>query len=46
MIYNVVKNYGGIFVFIGVGECVCEGYEFYYEMKDFGVLDKIVLVFG
>lgn len=46
LIYNLVKYYGGVLVFGGVGECTCEGNDFYYEMKEFGVIDKMVLVYG
>lgn len=28
-INNIVKVYGGVFVFVGVGECICEGNDFY-----------------
>lgn len=45
-INNIVKEYGGYFVFVGVGECICEGNDFYYEMKDLKVFDKVVLVYG
>lgn len=53
LINNIVCVYGGVFVFGGVGECICEGNDFYVEMKEFGVIDekklenlKVVLVYG
>jgi F-type H+-transporting ATPase subunit beta len=33
-------------VFTGVGERTREGNDFYYEMKDAGVLDKVAMVYG
>lgn len=50
-INNIVKVYGGYFVFIGVGECICEGNDLYYEMQEIFVIQfdgefKVVLVFG
>lgn len=38
LINNVVKVYGGYFVFVGVGERICEGNDLYYEMIVFGVI--------
>lgn len=46
LICNIVIEYFGYFVFVGVGECICEGNDFYYEMIDFNVLDKVLLVYG
>jgi len=46
MINNIAKQHGGISVFSGVGERTREGNDLYYEMKEAGVLDKTVLVFG
>lgn len=53
LINNIVKVYGGVFVFGGVGECICEGNDFYMEMKEFKVINeenilelKVVLVYG
>lgn len=52
-INNIVKVYGGVFVFGGVGECICEGNDFYMEMKEFKVINednliefKVVFVYG
>lgn len=45
-ICNIVIEYFGYFVFVGVGECICEGNDFYYEMIDFNVIDKVFLVYG
>lgn len=46
MIHNVVGEYEGISVFCGIGERSREGEELYREMKEAGVLDNSVLVFG
>lgn len=46
LINNVATSHGGYSVFAGVGERVREGNDLYHEMKDSGVLDKTVLVFG
>lgn len=46
MINNVVGEYDGISVFCGIGERSREGEELYREMRDAGVLDNSVLVFG
>ena len=46
LIRNIAKEHSGLSVFAGVGERTREGNDFYYEMKDAGVLDKISLVFG
>lgn len=46
LIYNVATSHGGYSVFAGVGERTREGNDLYHEMKDSGVLDKTVLVFG
>jgi len=46
MINNVAKKHGGISVFAGVGERTREGNDLYHEMKDAGVLEKAVLVYG
>lgn len=32
LINNIVIEYFGLFVFVGVGEWICEGNDFYYEM--------------
>lgn len=46
MINNIAKQHGGISVFAGVGERTREGNDLYHEMKDAGVLEKAVLVYG
>ena len=46
LIRNIAKEHSGLSVFAGVGERTREGNDFYYEMKDSKVLDKISLVFG
>lgn len=46
MINNIAKQHGGLSVFAGVGERTREGNDFYYEMKDAGVLEKTALVYG
>ena len=46
LINNIAKEHGGYSVFAGVGERTREGNDFYHEMKDAGVLDKVALVFG
>ncbi len=46
LINNIAKQHGGISVFTGVGERTREGNDLYHEMKDSGVLDKTVLVYG
>ena len=46
MINNIAKQHGGISVFAGVGERTREGNDLYYEMKEAGVLEKAVLVYG
>jgi F-type H+-transporting ATPase subunit beta len=38
--------FGGYSVFAGVGERTREGNDFYHEMKDSNVLDKVAMVFG
>lgn len=46
MIHNVVGRYGGVSIFCGIGERIREGEELYRELKDAGVLDKAVMIFG
>jgi F-type H+/Na+-transporting ATPase subunit beta len=46
LINNIAKEHGGFSVFAGVGERTREGNDFYHEMKDAGVLEKVALVFG
>jgi F-type H+/Na+-transporting ATPase subunit beta len=46
LINNIAKSYGGFSVFAGVGERTREGNDFYHEMEDSKVLDKVAMVFG
>ena len=46
LIRNVAEEHGGVSVFAGVGERTREGNDLYNEMKQTGVLNKTVLVFG
>ncbi len=46
LINNIAKAHGGFSVFAGVGERTREGNDFYYEMKESNVLDKVALVYG
>ena len=46
LINNIAKEHAGLSVFAGVGERTREGNDFYHEMQDAGVLDKISMVFG
>jgi len=46
LINNVANQHGGISVFTGVGERTREGNDLYHEMKQSGVIDKTVLVYG
>jgi len=46
LINNIAKSYGGYSVFAGVGERTREGNDFYHEMDDSNVLDKVSMVFG
>src|SRR5476651_1326216 len=46
LIRNIAIEHSGYSVFAGVGERTREGNDFYHEMKDGGVLDKVALVYG
>jgi F-type H+-transporting ATPase subunit beta len=46
MIHNIVGQHAGVSVFCGIGERCREGEELYREMKEAGVLDNMVMVFG
>ncbi len=46
LIRNIAVEHSGYSVFAGVGERTREGNDFYHEMKDGGVLDKVALVYG
>jgi F-type H+-transporting ATPase subunit beta len=46
LIHNIAAVHGGYSVFAGVGERTREGNDLWLEMKESGVIDKTVLVFG
>ena len=46
LINNIAKAHSGLSVFAGVGERTREGNDFYQEMKDSNVLDKVAMVYG
>jgi len=46
LIHNIAVEHSGYSVFTGVGERTREGNDFYYEMKESHVLDKVALVYG
>ncbi|ENT0429273.1 F0F1 ATP synthase subunit beta [Neisseria gonorrhoeae] len=46
LINNIAKAHSGLSVFSGVGERTREGNDFYHEMKDSNVLDKVAMVYG
>lgn len=46
LIQNMASKYEGISIFCGIGERCREGEELYREIRDVGVLDKAVMVFG
>ena len=46
LIRNIAIEHSGYSVFAGVGERTREGNDFYHEMKDSNVLDKVALVYG
>ncbi|MGK2930990.1 MAG: F0F1 ATP synthase subunit beta [Candidatus Carsonella ruddii] len=46
LIRNIAIEHKGCSVFIGVGERSREGNDFYYEMKESKVLDKVSLIYG
>jgi len=46
LIRNIAVEHSGYSVFAGVGERTREGNDFYYEMKESQVLDKVSLVYG
>jgi F-type H+-transporting ATPase subunit beta len=46
LINNIAKAHSGLSVFAGVGERTREGNDFYHEMKEGGVLDKVSMVYG
>ena len=46
LINNLAQEHGGLSAFCGVGERSREGNDLWLEMKESGVLDKTILVFG
>jgi len=46
LIRNIAIEHSGYSVFAGVGERTREGNDFYHEMKDADVLNKVALVYG
>ncbi len=46
LIHNIAAEHSGYSVFTGVGERTREGNDFYHEMKESNVLDKVSLVYG
>lgn len=46
LIHNIATEHGGYSVFAGVGERTREGNDFYHEMTDSKVIDKVSLVYG
>ena len=46
LINNIAKQHAGLSVFAGVGERTREGNDFYHEMKESNVVDKVAMVFG
>ncbi|MCZ8389256.1 F0F1 ATP synthase subunit beta [Achromobacter xylosoxidans] len=46
LINNIAKQHSGLSVFAGVGERTREGNDFYHEMEESNVPDKVAMVFG
>ncbi len=46
LIRNIAVEHSGFSVFAGVGERTREGNDFYHEMTDSNVIDKVALVYG
>ncbi|SUH41027.1 ATP synthase subunit beta [Salmonella enterica subsp. enterica] len=46
LIRNIAIEHSGYSVFAGVGERTREGNDFYHEMTDSNVIDKVSLVYG
>lgn len=46
LIHNIAVKHSGLSVFAGVGERTREGNDFYKEMQESDVLDKVALVYG
>ncbi len=46
LINNIATAHSGLSVFAGVGERTREGNDFYHEMREAGVIDKVAMVYG
>src|SRR3954453_7834171 len=46
LIHNIAQEHGGLSAFVGVGDRSREGNHLWLEMKESGVIDKTMLVFG
>lgn len=46
MIHNMMSHHQGVSMFCGIGERCREGHELYHDMKQAGVLDNMMLMFG
>ncbi|HEU4718978.1 MAG TPA: F0F1 ATP synthase subunit beta [Bacteroidia bacterium] len=46
MIHNMVGHHKGVSMFCGIGERCREGHELYHDMKEAGVLENMVMMFG
>ena len=46
LIHNIVRDHDGVSLFCGIGERCREAEELYREMRDAGVLDNTVMIFG
>ncbi len=46
MIHNMIGHHDGVSIFCGIGERCREGQELYQDMKEAGVLPKMVMLFG
>jgi F-type H+-transporting ATPase subunit beta len=46
MIHNMIEHQKGVSIFCGIGERCREGEELYREMKNAGVLENMVMIFG
>ena len=46
LIHNIAQEHGGLSAFCGVGERSREGNDLWLEMKESGVIDQTMLVFG
>jgi len=46
LIHNIVEEHEGACVFTGIGERIREGNELYFEFKEAGILEKVMMAFG